>query len=301
MQTELGTVGMSDLRDLLHFLAAEGQQQEYSRLLDSLGYLDPTDDAFGLNKWTHLLYQGSRNEEHGRQEFHEHNPTHLVSVLAIPGNFLEVELDVNSKTFREWITELKWDYCSVLDSPFSNAQPQACREGLLIPVWLNWQWRTVLEKYLVVRRNGVTEFGLSDDVFYYQPEGQAVFNFIRIAARLWQFLGFYAELCDQYFEGDTGNVTYVINIRGTKNAFLGNLASGWRQPNPQSLGWHYIPRCLDKHLQCSRTVDIGSSDAESLVRWFATRIDNAWGQFEPRCYVHESVDESRPFAYPRKR
>lgn len=287
---------MNGLEDLLELLAVERRERKRYQLLESLGYSDPSDDDFGLNKWTRLLSLERSDEEYQLQEFREHEPDHLVSVVAIPHNFSELELDVGSQTFREWLSSLKWEYCPVSEAPFPNAQPQACSEGILLPTWLNTEWRTVLERYLLIQRNGVAELGLGDDVCYGQNE-EIVFSFIPIVARIWQFLGFYNDLSGEFLENQITGISYLVNIRGTRNALLGNLAEGWKEPH-QRFPRSYAPRCPDKHLQFSRVTDPTSpgGDVESLVRWFATRIDNAWGQFEPRCYVHVNRDESQPFA-----
>lgn len=292
---------MNEPGDLFRFLAVNRQEWQRHQLLKSLGYLDPADDDFGLNKWTQLLYVERSDEEYRMQEFPQHEPKHLVSLLAVPNDFMELDLDVETKAFREWLASLKWEYCSVLESPFRHSRPQACGDGIFLPYWLNSETRSVLERFLVIRRNGVAEFGLGGEVYYRQQE-TSVFKLIHIASRIWQFAGFYSELYSRFPLERQSGITFWVNIRGTRNALLGNLAEGWKEPRP-GFPEAYNPRCIDKHLQFSRVTDARTlgNDVDSLVRWSATRIDNAWGQFQPRCYVHANVEETQPFARPTLR
>jgi hypothetical protein len=288
---------MNEPEDLLHLLTVARQERQHYQLLKSLGYLDPSADHFGLNKWTQLLYLDRSNEEHTMQKFPLNAPKHLVSMLAIPSDFTELDLEVGSQTFREWLASLKWEYCPLLESPFRHCQPQACSEGILLPAWVNSERRSVLEKFLVIHRNGVVEFGLRKDISFHHEE-EVVFKLIQVVARIWQFLGFYTDLSREFLENQAASTTYLVNIRGTRNALLSSLAEGWPDPRIGISGW-YNPRCPDNHLQFSRVTEASNhaEDTEALVHWFATRIDNAWGHFEPRCYVHVSVDASQPFAH----
>ena len=292
---------MSELEDLFRLLSADRKERQQQALLKSLGYLDVSDDAFGINKWTQILALERSEEEHRMQVFPHHEPRHLVSVLAIPNNFPNLSLDVGSQAFREWLSSLKWGYCPVVESPFRHSRPQASREGILLPAWLNRETQSVLERFLVIHRNGIAEFGLGAEVCYRQQD-KAVFKLIHIVGRIWQFIGFYLDLYGKFFLEEQGGITFLVNIRGTRNALLGNLAQGWKEPR---LGFPeaYNPKCPDKHLQFAKSIDAKNSDSdiEILVHWFATRIDNAWGQFEPRCYVHPNLEESQPFAHPSLR
>jgi len=292
---------MSELEDLFRLFSADRKEQQQQALLKSLGYLDVSDDAFGINKWTQILALERSEEEHRMQVFPHHEPRHLVSVLAIPNNFPDLSLDVGSQAFREWLSSLKWGYCPVVESPFRHSRPQASREGILLPAWLNSETQSVLERFLVIHRNGIAEFGLGAEVCYRQQD-KAVFKLIHIVGRIWQFIGFYLELCSRFPVEQRNSITFWVNIRGTRNALLGDLAQGWKEPRP-GYPEAYNPKCADKHLRFSKIIDAQNpeNDIEALVRWFATRIDNAWGQFEPRCYVSASIEESQPFARPTLR
>jgi hypothetical protein len=143
----------------------------------------------------------------------------------------------------------------------------------------------------------VVEFGIGREA-YTLTEKVVIFNFITIVSRLWQFLVFTFDLYHQFYPDIQDGVLLFLNIRGTDRALIGDLAEGWQQP-----GYHlinpYNPRCLDKHLQIRKQISspLPTGGIEEVIQYFATRIDNAWGEFEPRCYVHEKRDASKPFAY----
>jgi hypothetical protein len=289
---------MNELEDLIRFFSDDRKERQYHQLLKTLGYLDLSAEDFGFNKWTQLLSIGRSEEEYKMREFPEHEPGHLVSVLAIPDSFTDLKLDVGSQAFREWLSSLKWDYCPAVESPFRHSRQQACYEGILLPVWVNSETQSVLERFLVIHRSGVAELGLGAEVCYHQQDA-AAFNLIHIVGRIWQFIGFYLDIYGKFFLEEQGGVTFLVNIRGTRNALLGNLAPGWKEPRlafPEA----YNPKCPDKHLQFAKSIAVKNpdSDIEMLVHWFATRIDNSWGHFQPRCYVPANLEESQPFAHP---
>ena len=133
-------------------------------------------------------------------------------------------------------------------------------------------------------------------------EDEVIFRLIQVVGRLWQFLGCLNDLVKDFFLNKPENILCFFNMRGTGNALLGNLAEGWKEPRMNGYD-SYRPRCPDNHLQIHRTIQYDGMEDEinGLVRWFATRIDNVWGHFEPRCYVRQKIDEAQPFARRRPR
>jgi len=174
---------------------------------------------------------------------------------------------------------------------------RACSEGLLLPRWIHGSNEELLEKFLLLRRDGVFEFGLGREAYSYY-EDLTVFQLILIVGRLWQYLVFVNDICQGFFPESPNETLYIINIRGTENTLMGNLAEGWKQPIPPNSYNSYSPKCLEKHIQIRRRVSYKDidSDVEMIVRWFALCIENSWGQDEPRCYVHPNDDESQSFA-----
>lgn len=287
---------MSVSGDLLEFLKLQSEEARLQRLLETKGYSTPQDDGFGLNPWTCRLIPRHSKSEGEKQENATPRPDHLVSFLTIPAIWREDLLDTNSSELHSWISEYKWHHIPDRHPPFLQAGVQACSKGLFLPRWVQTADEGWLEIFLLIRRDGVVEFGLGREAYSLYEEG-TVFQFIQIVGRLWQYLVFLSNLFERFLPSYSEETLVIVNIRGTEEALLGNLAEGWKQPLSPPYDT-YRPRCLDKHLQIQRKISSGTlaNDVEDIVRWFATRIDNAWGQFEPRCYVHRKFDESQPFA-----
>jgi hypothetical protein len=287
---------MSVEEKLLAFLLHKQQELQQRHLLQPKGYVDPTDTNFCLNQWTRLLVPRSINRDDGKQKFPEIDPEQLVSVVAIPDNWSEQLIDTDSPTLHSWLELNKWAYCPTLSSPFQHPQVRACSEGVILPQWFHSETDKMLERFLLIRRDGMVEFGLGQETHFLHEE-DVTFQLIHIIGRLWQFLGCLNDLFADFVTNKPENILCFLNLRGTRNALLGNLAEGWREPHGNGSDV-YRPRCPDKHLQIYLTIPYEGikNEIETKVRWFAARLDNAWGHFEPRCYVHQNVDETRPFA-----
>jgi hypothetical protein len=288
---------MSTLENLIALLAHERQDLERQKLLRSKGYFDPTSDDFCLNQWTRLLASRKFDPNNGNQEFPSLEPDQLVSIIAIPHNWVEQHVETNSPALHDWLVSNRWTYCPALSSPFEHARVQACSEGVILPRWISSETSRLLERFLLIRRDGVVEFGLGRET-YSLHEKEVVFQLLQVVGRLWQFLGCLNDLVRDFFSNKPENILCFFNMRGTRNALLGDLAEGWKEPHVNRYD-SYRPRCPENHLQVHRTIQYDGMEDEinALVRWFATRIDNAWGQFEPRCYVPANVEESQPFAH----
>jgi len=44
---------MNELEDLIRFFSDDRKERQYHQLLKTLGYLDPSAEDFGFNKWVH--------------------------------------------------------------------------------------------------------------------------------------------------------------------------------------------------------------------------------------------------------
>jgi len=285
--------------ELLTFFTHKYRELQRQKLLRSKGYIDPTDADFCLNQWTRLLGPRSFDRNDGKQNFPEMNPDQLVSIIGIPDNWAEQMIDTDSPALHTWLESNKWTYCPALASPFRHSRVQACSEGIILPQWFHSETDKVLEGFLLIRRDGVVEFGLGQDSYILREE-DVIFRLAYIVGRLWQFLGCSNDLFADFLTNKPGSISYFLNVRGTRNALLGDLAQGWKEPYGNGFD-AYRPRCVDKHLQIRLTIPYEEikKEIETIVRWFATRLDNAWGHFEPRCYVHQDVDEAQPFTRRR--
>ncbi|MBI1880882.1 MAG: hypothetical protein HYR94_22110 [Chloroflexi bacterium] len=290
---------MSVEENLLTFLTHKYQELQQQHLLRSKGYLDPTDADFCLNQWTRLLVPRSVNRKNKEQKFPEIDPKQLVSIVVIPDNWAEQSIDSNSLALRTWLESNKWVYDPALSSPFQHPQIQACSEGVILPQWFPSETDKVLERFLLIRRDGMVEFGMGQETYFLHEE-DVIFKLAHVVGRLWQFLGCLNDLFADFLTNKPKNILCFLNMRGTRNALLGDLAEGWKEPHENGFD-AYRPRCLDKHLQIHLTIPYEGikNEIETLVRWFATRLDNAWGHFEPRCYVHQNVDKAQPFTRRR--
>jgi hypothetical protein len=292
---------MSTSDELLEFLRGQREESRLQQLLENKGYSNSRDDDFGLNQWTSRLTPSNFGSEEKKQDSVYQRPDHFVSFLAIPDNWSEELLDTNSPELQSWISKYSWHQIPGTHPPLWHAKVQACSEGILLPQWHQSSATGVLEMFLLVRRDGVIECGLGEEA-YFQHEGDTYFLFIQIVGRFWQYLTFMNDLYERFFPNFTGEVLTIVNLRGTEESLLDDLADGWTKPLSHSIS-SFRPKCPNKHLQIQRKLSpkLTANDLEQVIRWYATRIDNAWGQFEPRCYVHENLDEDRPFARRKSR
>lgn len=286
---------MTASRDILQHLLQKRREHKLQQLLESKGYSNPDDDSFGLNQWTRCL---SRRDSSPNKEIQEDEylyPDHLVSFLAIPSNWAQELIDTDSDELNSWFADNQWSYPPGAGAPFIQAHMQACSEGLLLPKWGHTRREGWLDSFLLIRRDGVIELGLGHET-YSKYEKDTIFRLIGTVGRLWQYLGFLQVFFEMFLPGEPDSFLCIVNMRGTERALLGDLAEGWRSPYLHPVN-SFRPRCPDKNLQIRRACPAGISAAEieKLVRWFATRIDNAWGEYEPRCYVHRKRDEAQPF------
>jgi len=293
---------MSGYNGLLSLLRQQKEELKLEHFLEVKGYSDPQCDDFGLNQWTCKLIMGHTSSQEKSQDLEISQPAHLVSFLSVPIDWQEESIDTNSEDLRNWLIEYKWlDISgSRSQSPFSQKRIQACTEGLIQFQLLETSMEGGLEEFLLIRRDGVCEFGIGKNG-YLLYEKDTIFHFIEIVGRFWQFLTFLKDFHEMYFNNKNTGIKIILNLRGTKNSLLGNLAEGWNEPITSSLN-SYRPKCNEKHLQIKRNIlpNCSDYDVRDIVRWCATRIDNAWGQFEPRCYVSKELDEATPFAFRKK-
>lgn len=146
-----------------------------------------------------------------------------------------------------------------------------------------------IERFLRINRNGYVELGcnLAD-----QEEDNIAFAFVPMIGIFWQFLGFITDL--YRLEGVHIPFKVMLNMKGTENTLLYNLGEGWLEPYDRMRS--YRPTCLDTNIQVIeelRSASIDEGNISEIVKRVATRIDNAWGQREPRCYNNVNHDPSK--------
>jgi len=288
---------MSENSDLLEFFKKQQEEMRLQRFLEGKGYSSPCRLDFGLNQWTNQLVlkrSNLNNEIQGQEE----QADHFVSFLSVPDCWQEECLDTNAEDLKLWVSGYKWQNIPGMNYPTVQGKIQACSEGLILPQWIESSSKDGLEAFLLIRRDGICEYGMGKNAFYLY-EQDTIFQFIHIVGRLWQFLPFINDLYRSFLKDHNPSVNIIVNLRGTKNAYLGNLAERWNEPVLSRSFDTFRPKCIDDHLQIQKVISPGitENNIPEIVRWFATRIDNAWGQFEPRCYVSKQFDETAPFAF----
>ncbi len=288
---------MGDYSQLINLLNDKNEEKLRKNFLKSKGYGDPSCEDFGLNQWTCRLQSDVRNSQTEIQPKTIITPDHFVSFLLLPSYKQDEIIDTNSQKLRDWISQYPWIKLPYLDSPFSTGHLFACSNGLIRLETQDYPSLQKLDQFLVLSRNGVIEYGVGRGVVL-SDQNEVYFSLIHIVGRLWQFLLFNEDLFKEFLIEHIDQYYLYINIRGTQNALMGGLAEGWRQPYTNIIT-AYSPRCVDNNLQIVKKIQAGLSqpEIEDTVHWFATRIDNAWGQFEPRCYVHKNINASQPFAF----
>ena len=289
-----------DGKDLLEYIQGINRERLLEKFLNTKGYSNPNDEGFGLNHWSQRLYYPTSPHIEAQTANTFQKPGHLVSFLAVPSAWKEDLIDTNSQAFLNWLSEFKWEQIPRIQPPFTHEKYRACSEGLILPRWFHSSNEEVLESYLLIRRDGVIEFGFSREAYSHYEEF-TIFKLIQITGRLWQFLIFVNSLYHEFIPESLLETLYIVNLRGTQDSLIGDLAEGWKQPIPLSSYNSYTPKCLEPHMQIRRLVKNSEfgRDVEKIVHWFATLIENGWGQLEPRCYVHPNIDDSKPFAQPK--
>jgi hypothetical protein len=286
--------------DLLEFFTDVYREWKLEKLLISRGYSSTENDTFGLNQWTkRLLKQPTHNSEEQASDILK-DPKHLTSFLAVPYGWKEELINTSTQEICDWIAEYNWYLIPEIERLFSHNNIRATSTGIFWPKWFHGLDDKSLERFLLICRDGTVEFGLGRET-YSNFEEFTVFRLIQIIGRLWQFLILVRDFYHRFLLESQERVLIIVNIRGTDNVLIGHLAKGWNEPISRVPFEAYRPKCLEKNIQIRRDILISElqNDIDSILRWFATRIENGWGQLEPRCYVHPNIDDSKPFAQPK--
>jgi hypothetical protein len=127
------------------------------------------------------------------------------------------------------------------------------------------------------------------------------FAFVPMIGIFWQFLGFVTDL--YRLKGVHMPFKVMLNMKGTENTLIYSLGKGWTEPNREGIDV-YRPTCLDLNIQVIeelRSADVDDSSIAEIVKRVATRVDNAWGQREPRCYNNAGHDPDKQFPVAKMR
>jgi hypothetical protein len=268
-------------------------RSETEQYLASRSYLDVTASNFGENSLSRRLYMRETTDQ-GPAVVAAQS---LVTFLALPDALLPHAIETIGDELWHWLQPVLRLYPPVGDSPLPLGDKRTVFEGVLLTEEYVPGDRVFWQRYLFVAENGFAEMGLSLAGRY---QGQMYFPFVEIVGRFWQFLGFVADLYRS--QGLLRPYRVMLNMKGTLDSMLEDLADGWHGPSEYTMRGEPPPRCLEPNLQFVLHMgdpDVTADDIERSVREIAAQIDAAYGSRDVRCFNHPRNDATR--AFPRDR
>ena len=268
-------------------------RDELLTFLERKGYLDSERADFGENVLTRRLNFGALHVP--GTPYPTEVQRHFVSFFACPLILEHDILDVTSSELWNWLDRTQRTYEPIRSSGFfPYAQKLTTHEGVLLTDEQGYagQLQNRYSHFLLVARNGYIECGLSHRRAVWAYEGEIALRFVPILGLFSQFSRFVADLYRTF--GTSGSFRIALNMIGTENMLLSALGRSWADPFKDFQD--YKPRCFAQNLQFLKDFDEPESlldGLDNLIREFATRIDNAWGQKEPRCYNHPQADQEQ--------
>ena len=257
--------------------------------LSSQGYTDPLSSTFAENTYTKRLGLIIHKREVNREIVQAH---HYTTFVAYPNILTDELINTSREEFLNWLDPNIRQYSPDPGGIFLPLDKRTTLEGIVL---LDNRHRIgdtrteFIERFLRINRNGYIEFGCN---LVRQIEDDIAFAFVPMVGLFWQFLGFVTDLYK--LEGVHMPFKVMLNMKGTENTLICNLGEGWADP----FNAKYRPTCLDTNIQIIeelRSADIDETNISEIIKRVATRIDNAWGELEPRCYNHVNHDKDRHF------
>ena len=265
---------------------------EVMAYLSSQGYADPSSSTFADNTYTKRLGFIIRGREVNREIVQAH---HYTTFVAYPNILTDELINTSREEFWNWLDPNSRRYSPDSGGIFLPTDKRTTLEGIVL---LDERYRIgdtrteFIERFLRINRNGYIELGCN----LANKQGDDIaFEFVPIIGIFWQFLGFVTDL--YRLEGVHMPFKVMLNMKGTENTLIYNLGEGWREPYDRDINM-YRPTCLDTNIQIIeelRGADVDDSNIAEIVKRVATRVDNAWGQREPRCYNNANRDPDRQF------
>jgi len=266
--------------------------------LSSQGYADPSSSTFADNTYTKRLGLIVHSREGNRGIV---QARHYTTFVVCP-NILAGELiDTSREEFWRWLDPNSRRYPPGPGGIFLPPDKRTTLEGIVL---LDYRLRIgetetqFIERFLRINRSGYIELGCN----LARQEGDDIgFAFVPMIGIFWQFLGFATDL--YRLEGVHMPFKVMLNMKGTENTLIYGLGKGWLEPHREGMDT-YRPTCLDPNIQIVeelRSADVDDKNIAEIVRSVATRVDNAWGQREPRCYNNASHDPDRQFPATKMR
>lgn len=266
--------------------------------LSSQGYGDPSSNAFAENTYTKRLGLTIHRERGLHLEIVQAG--HYATFVACPNVLTDDLIDTSKDELWNWLEPNSRRYPPDLGSIFLPTDKRTTLEGIVLEdeKYRIGDTRTeFIERFLRINRNGYIELGcnIAD-----QEEDDIAFAFVPMIGLFWQFLSFVTDL--YRLEGVYMPFRVMLNMKGTEGLLLYNLGEGWLEPYGSMRP--YRPTCLEPNIQIVKELRSANMDEDTIsgiVKEVAVRVDNAWGQREPRCYNNANRDPGRQFPVSQMR
>jgi hypothetical protein len=256
--------------------------------LSSQGYADISSNTFAQNSYTKRLGMTVRSGN----TIEIVQAYHYVTFVAFANIVEEDLIDTSKDEFWQWLDPNVRRYQPVPQIIFLPLNKHATLEGVVLKdqAFISGQNQTnLVPRFLRINRNSYIEMGLS---LAMGLENDIAFAFAPMMGFFWQFMNFVKDVYSQ--EDILMPCRVMLNMKGTEDSLLYDLGHGWI--DPFEAGGHYRPQCPEPNVQIIkelRSVSMDDNAIDSVVREFATRVDNAWGERMPRCYNHGKRDPEK--------
>ncbi len=250
--------------------------------LSSQGYNDPSGTTFAENNYTRQLGMLVKGEQDFGQ--YEAPANHFSTFVACPDFLTDDLIDTGKDELWGWLEPNSRRYPPDPRGIFLPTEKRTTLDGIILTdgeYFTADRQRKFLHRFLRINRNGYIELGAN---FAKKYEGDVYFAYVPMIGFFWQFLGFVVEL--HRLEGVHSPFKVMLNMKCTEGSLLYSLGKGWAGP----LGMRqYRPLNPEHNIQIIkqlRSPAVDDSAIAEIVREVATRVDNAWGQRDTRCYNH---------------
>ena len=260
--------------------------------LSSQGYTDPSSSAFADNAYTKNLGLLIRHQEATREMV---KASRYVTFIACPSMLSDDSIDTLKDELWNWLDPSIRRYQPAPGLIFLPLEKTTTLNGIMLAEqnYSIGDKNTGFTEYFIrINRNGFVELGCSLATQY---EDEISFAFVPMIGLFWQFLCFVNEL--YILESMHMPFKIMLNMKGTEGALLYSLGVGWTEPNEGGRR-AYRPTCNIPNVQVIkelRNATIDAADIAKIVKEVATRVDNAWGQREARCYNNIKHDPTEQF------
>ena len=260
--------------------------------LSSQGYIDHSSASFADNAYTKNLGLLIRHRVETREMVHA---SRFVTFISCPSTLTDDIIDTLKDELWNWLEPNIRRYQPAPGLIFLPPVKTTTLDGIMLA---EYNYRIgdndtgYTEFFIRINRNGFIELGCS---LASQNEDKIGFAFVPMIGLFWQFVCFVNELYIR--EGMHMPFKIMLNMKGTEGALLHNLGAGWTEPHDTSRR-AFRPTCNIPNVQIIkelRSPAVDTGDIAKIVQEIATRVDNAWGQREARCYNNIEHDPDRQF------